>query len=782
MPRFKFEISYFSGMRINSILVLLFLFNFNSCKKNQEDLSSFDIHLIPKPHQMELGKGNFTINELTTLYCDSGFEIASHFLKEYLQNGAGLLLDSAKKEVASIQILKDSAQPKEGYILDISEKHIVIKASDAGGAFYGIQTLRQLLPASLEGINSMENQTFVLPQFTISDAPKFQYRGMHLDVGRHFFPKEFIKKYIASMALLKMNYFHWHLTEDQGWRIEILQYPNLTKHGAYREETLIGHYNNSPQQFDGKRYGGFYTQDDIKEIVVFAQKHNVTIIPEIEMPGHAQAAISAYPELGCTGKQISVATKWGVFENIYCPNEKTFTFLKNVVSEVIELFPGEYIHIGGDEAPKIQWEKCNHCQKLIKDLNLIDEHGLQSYFIKEMEAFLNSKGKKIIGWDEILEGGLAPNATVMSWRGMQGGIDAAKAHHNVIMTPTSHSYFDYYQSENKGEPLAIGGFLPLKKVYSLNPVPEELGQEEAKYVLGAQGNLWTEYMPTSEQVEYMAFPRMLAMSEVVWSGPSEEIEQDYPDFLSRLEPFLKRLDALNINYANHLYEIEGAVVKKNGGVYYKLSTLTEGKEIRYSVNTSEEKKYDSLIPITENAILKANLYKAGEKIGNRFLDTIQFHKGIKGTVSLNVEPNKAYAAGGKEALINGIMGSNSRYGDKEWLGFWGNDLEITIDFAEETEINKVTLRFYNAPGQWIYAPKEALLKVFLSDGRQPSILSKINAPEENKLVDVVLFLPDQLETNAKKFQLKIPNFGVIPDGLQGAGNKAWTFIDEIIIE
>jgi N-acetyl-beta-hexosaminidase len=517
--------------------------------------------------------------------------------------------------------------------------------------------------------------------------------------------------------------------------LEIKKYPKLMSHAAYREETLIGHYNETPQQFDGTRYGGYYTQEDITEIVAYAAKHNVTIIPEIEMPGHAQAAVSAYPELGCTGEQVPVATKWGVFEHIYCPNENTFTFLKDVLEEVILLFPGDYIHIGGDEAPKTQWKKCPHCQQLIKDLNLKDEHGLQSYFIKEIEAFINSKGKKIIGWDEILEGGLAPNATVMSWRGMQGGIEAAKQQHQVIMTPTSHAYFDYYQADHPDEPLAIGGFLPLKKVYSFNPIPKELNAEEAAFIWGAQGNIWTEYLKTESQVEYMAFPRMLAMSEVVWSGASKNLEVDYSEFLSRLEPFLERLDALKINYANHLYELEGTVIKKGGKVFYELTTPTEGKEIRYSVNDSAFTTYKAPIPLISNSNIKANVFKDSGKVGRDFSESIVYHKGITGRVSINVPPHSSYDTGGPEALINGIKGSDTRYGDKEWLGFWGDYVEIEIELDEPTQINTLSTRLFHAPGQWIYTPDHIAVRIIMQDKSVVSNKYKLVADDANNIID-----------------------------------------------
>jgi hexosaminidase len=766
-------------MRIYLFSLFIFLLIFGSCLESKNDFTKSDLHLIPKPQTLELKEGTFSIDKSTSIYHESGFEVASNFFQSFFMKGTGISLENTSKKNANIIIEKDNSLPKEGYSLNISEKTITIKASDASGAFYGVQTVRQLLPPELEGLNSLHRELFVLPQLLITDAPKFQYRGMHLDVGRHFFPKKFIKEYIANLALLKMNYFHWHLTEDQGWRIEIKKYPKLSTHAAYRDETLIGHYNETPQRFDGKQYGGFYSQEDIKEIVAFARTQNITVVPEIEMPGHAQAAVSAYPELGCTGEQIPVATSWGVFENIYCPNEATFTFLENVLDEVIELFPGEYIHIGGDEAPKRQWEDCNHCQKLIKDLNLKDEHGLQSYFIKRMEAYINKKGKKIIGWDEILEGGLAPNATVMSWRGTEGGIAAAKEKHDVIMTPTSDAYFDYYQAENADEPLAIGGFLPLKKVYGFNPIPEELNADETQYVLGAQGNVWTEYMQTEDKVEYMAYPRMLAMSEVVWSGASENIDSDYSDFLARLEPFMNRLSALDINYANHLYEIEGSVIKKEGAVFYELKTPTEGKEIYYTTNDSELIKYGGLVPISENTSISASVFKNGSKVGRAFDQTIQFHKGLKANISLDIEPHKAYSAGGKEALINGIEGNDSRYGDKEWLGFWGEDLEITVDFPKETEINMVTLRFYDANGQWIYSPKQVSITSKPIKGKSVSCMRVLKPKEGESIVEINLPF-DSIKTT--ELTISIPNYGIIPTGLQGAGNKAWTFIDEIIIE
>ncbi|KRP27899.1 MAG: beta-N-acetylhexosaminidase, partial [Cryomorphaceae bacterium BACL22 MAG-120619-bin32] len=647
---------------------------------------------------------------------------------------------------------------------------IEIGANSSKGAFYAVQSLIQLLPIESK-LTSISIQCL-----EIQDAPQFAYRGMHLDVARHFFSVNFIKKQLDLMALLKMNTFHWHLTEDQGWRIEIKKYPKLQEIAAFRNETLIGHYSDEAHQFDGKKYGGFYTQKEIKEIVTYASERQITVIPEIEMPGHSQAAIAAYPELSCTGNQLEVATKWGGFEDIYCTKKSTFQFLEDVIDEVAPLFPGKYIHIGGDEAPKSRWKNCAHCQNVIKKEGLKDEHELQSYFIKRMEKYINSKGKQIIGWDEILEGGLAPNATVMSWRGNVGAIEAAKQQHDVILTPNSHCYFDYYQSDNEDEPLAIGGFLPLEKVYDFNPIPEELTKEEAKFVLGAQGNVWTEYMSTPEKVEYMVFPRIIALAEVVWSAKEHK---NYDDFIRRLEFFNKRLDAKKVQYANHLHEVKGEFINKNEKVFYEFETITKGKDIRFTTDNSKpnsnSKMYEKLISIEKSQTLKAAVFnKKGIKLGSIFEQKINLHKAVGAKITLNVAPHKAYNAGGTQALINGISGNNKRFGDKEWLGFSGEDVEITIEFDKPTEVNAISTRFHNGNGQWIYAPKE--IKFDFDNEEKRTILLKKN---EELLVAVFEKFEQKV---VKKLKITIPNYGIIPDGKQGAGNNAWTFIDEIIIE
>lgn len=734
--------------------------------------------IIPIPNQLEINEGVFILNNQTTIKADPEFNLATQFITSFIEKGMGVRLTQQEELKSNNQLvfhLDTTLHNPEEYTLQIAKNNIEIKANSAKGAFYAVQTLRQLLPSSFENKTYTKSEV-AIQCIHIEDKPQFEYRGMHLDVGRHFFPVDFIKKYIDLLALLKMNTFHWHLTEDQGWRIEIKKYPKLNKIGSYRKETLIGHYNDQPHQFDNKHYGGYYTQEEVKEIVAYAGKLNITVIPEIEMPGHSQAALAAYPKLGCTGKPIEVATKWGVFENIYCSKDETFHFLEDVLEEVIALFPSQYIHIGGDEAPKTKWKSCENCQNRIKEEGLKDEHELQSYFITRMEKYLNSKGKQIIGWDEILEGGIAPNASIMSWRGTKGAIQAAKQHHKVIMTPTSNCYFDYYQSDNENEPLAIGGFLPLQKVYTFNPVPKELTKEEASYILGAQGNIWTEYIPTSELVEYMMMPRAIAMSEVVWSS---EKNKNYEHFVSRLEHFNVRLDHLGVNYANHLYEVQGRLNSSDTGHTYSLTTLTKDKTIRYSIDGTEptinSPIYLSPVSIDKTQTIKAQLFDSINKLGSLFKQHLNFHKAVGKEISLSVPPHKAYNAGGKEALINSIEGSESRFGDKEWLGFWGEDVEITIDLGEVIPINSINTRFFNSNGQWVYAPSSVYISF---DDSSKNTNFQLNSSTDQIVNCHFTFK----ETKTRFIKLTVKKYGIIPDGLQGAGNEAWTFIDELIVK
>lgn len=513
------------------------------------------INIIPKPSAVTIKSSSRILGSDIAIVANSADEknvasmlqdflktknVESHVIQTPVSNSTDQII---------LATVKNTTPGKEGYKLSIDTENIKIEANDGAGLFYGVQSLFQLFPPTGKA---------ELPFINIVDQPRFSWRGLHLDVGRHFFPVSFIKKYIDVMSHYKLNTFHWHLTEDQGWRIEIKKYPELQTVAAFRKETVIGRASsrtrNEPHKFDGVRHGGFYTQEEVKEVVAYAAQRYVTVVPEIEMPGHALAALTAYPYLGCTGGPYEVATTWGVFDDVFCAGkETTFQFLQDVIDEITPLFPGKYIHIGGDECPKTKWEKCPYCNERMKTEKLKDTHALQSYFIQRMEKYINSKGKQIIGWDEILEGGLAPNATVMSWRGEEGGIAAAQQHHDVVMTPSKWLYLDYYQDTSKAEPLAIGGYVPVSKIYSYEPVSSQLKADERNYILGTQANVWTEYMTTENQVEYMVYPRAIALAEVAWSSREG---RNYDDFIKRLKSHQKLLDAWRVNYAKHIFEPE----------------------------------------------------------------------------------------------------------------------------------------------------------------------------------------------------------------------------------
>jgi hexosaminidase len=514
------------------------------------------VSVIPRPVTLTRTAVSFELTPGTAIVTDrSTYDIGIQ-LADWLQPATGYRLAVVGAAGTGGQVVSIRLDPtltrlgEEGYRLTVTRSRINIRAFRPAGAFYGVQTLRQLLPPDVFRAAPVTGVAWTVPGVEIEDAPRFPWRGAHLDVSRSFMPKEFVKKYIDLLAIHKLNRFHWHLTDDQGWRIEIKKYPRLTSVGGWRRQTLVGiqrSYADTTQWvFDGRPHGGFYTQDDIREVVAYAKARFITVVPEIEMPGHAQAAIAAYPELGNTGQPLEVLTRFGINPNIFNAEDATIRFLQDVLTEVLELFPGKYIHIGGDEAIKDQWQASPRIQARIRELGVKDEHELQSWFIRQMDAFLTARGRALVGWDEILEGGLAPNATVMSWRGMEGGIAAASSGHDVVMTPTSHTYFDYYQSQDMTkEPPAIGGFLPLDSVYAFEPVPAALTPEQAAHILGTQGQIWTEYQRNPKNVEYMVFPRLLALAEVAWT-PREL--KNLADFRARLAQHAVRLAVLDVNY------------------------------------------------------------------------------------------------------------------------------------------------------------------------------------------------------------------------------------------
>ena len=751
------------------ILTLLLLFSVIS-------IAQQTLNLIPKPQNIEYHSDSFILNSKTVIQADkNSFE--AKYLQQIIEQQLGLNLEittssKAKSKIIFVtKIIEEKKSFKEWYNLSISKNEVVIKATEDHGIFYAIQTLIQLLPLE----KSLEIK---IPCLSITDQPKFQWRGMHLDVSRHFFPKDFIKKYIDYLAMYKMNTFHWHLTDDQGWRIEIKKYPKLTEVGAWRNGSMVGHY--TDQTFDDIRYGGFYTQDEIKEIVAYAKERHITIVPEIEMPGHALAALASYPEFSCTGGPFEVGKTWGVLEDVFCPKDETFTFLENVLSEVIDLFPSEYIHIGGDESPKVRWKSCPHCQKRIKEEHLKDEHELQSYFIQRIEKFVNSKGRKIIGWDEILEGGLAPNAAVMSWRGTEGGIAAAKQKHFVVMSPGSHCYFDHYQGEPKNEPIAFGGYTNVEKVYSFNPIPKELSAEESKYILGAQANLWTEYINTPEQVEYMVFPRIAALSEVLW-GTSDPNNYNYKEFEKRLIKHFEMYEKKEINYSKAIFEVTSKVQPAENGVAFELKSVNPNG-IKYTTDGSEPNansiSYEKPIIVTKNQTIKATYFENGKAKSATIEQPFFITKSTGKKIELVHQPHENYGIGGSFTLVDGMKGNTSKFG-RDWLGFWGKDMNATINLGKTETISKISINILSSEGSWIYYPKSIVISVS-NDGENYYSITIVSSKEiyENKGKIVVEFDKQSVQF----IKVIAENNGIIADGKPGAGSNSWLFVDEISVE
>lgn len=735
-------------------------------------LAQNKLNLIPYPQKIEFSQGEFILPEKIILDENLSKSEREYYSKYF---GKFFTLTYGKKE--KMQLISalfspsvvplSEEQKKEKYAIEISSANIVIRSYTDQGHFLALQTLIQIF--------EQYKDSKKIPAMKIEDQPKFAWRGMHLDVCRHFFTVDEVKQYIDYLAMYKLNTFHWHLTDDQGWRIEIKKYPKLTQIGSKRKESMIGAY--ADNTFDGKPYGPyFYTQDQIKEVVKYAQEKHITVVPEIEMPGHALAALSAYPELACTKGPFEAATKWGVFDDVFCPKDETFTFLENVLDEVIQLFPSQYIHIGGDECPKIRWKECAHCQELIKKNNLKDEHGLQSYFIQRIEKYVNSKGRKIIGWDEILEGGLAPNAAVMSWTGVNGGIEAAKSKHFAVMTPGAYCYFDHYQGDPQSEPDAFGGFTPLDKVYSYNPIPSELTTEQGKYIMGVQANLWTEYIDNFKQVQYMIFPRLMALSEVGWGTSDPE---NYKNFENRVISQFKVLDKMGVNYAKSIYNISGKVVPAGTGITYELSTSQNSSGIRYTTDgadpTINSKTYQGAIPVPASMTIKSAYFENGQLKSSITSQQFTISKTTGKKINLENQPSENYSFGGAATLVDGIIG-NSRQLGKTWLGFNGKDVVATIDFGQKTDFSQVYFNTLENKGSWIHLAKSA--KIFTSeDNKNFKLIKEIGKEEiQNAKGKMLLNVGKQ---NSRYFKIAIENAGIIPAGNPGADSKAWLFVDEI---
>lgn len=694
------------------LLVLLYLLPLFLFSQEQ------DIDIVPRPSKIMVQDGEFPLGQIIDLYYTEEFASNTELLREVpgLQIGNSEQIKKLKKQHnQGLRLLKaeefDHVDPN-GYLLEIDEKGILLKAHSAKAMLPGIYSLVQL---------SYLNDLKFLPYVKIEDKPRFSYRGMHLDVSRNFMPFNFLKKYIDLLALYKFNYFHWHLTDGAGWRLEIKQYPELTQKAAWRTHMLWKDWWNNGRQYvdqgSPNASGGYYTQDQARELVAYAEKRGITIIPEIEMPGHSEEVLAVYPELSCTGKPYT--------QGEFClGNEKTYQFLKNVLDEVLAIFPSQYIHIGGDEADKSHWKNCSKCQALMQKDSLKSEDELQSYAIKQMDEYLQSKGRKLIGWDEILQGGLSDGATVMSWRGEEGGIQAANAGHDVIMTPGGYLYFDGYQTDPRTQPEAIGGYLPLEKVYSYNPIPEELPEDKRKHILGAQANIWTEYIPNAQQVEYMAFPRALALSEVVWT---DQENRSWKDFQKRLQQQYKILQKLEVNYYRPSYNVINKVEFDSAQIKNTVSLSSEQfiPNIKYTIDGSEPNGgstvYNLPIELSKSAVIKAASFIDSTRVSPIETIELDLHKAIGKEVKYNI-PWEGYPAQEKRTLTNGIKGTLS-YQDGQWQGFT-NGIDIVVDFERREEIKSVALNFMQIPGPGVYFPGE--FTVLVSDnGKSYRELGKI---------------------------------------------------------
>ena len=654
---------------------------------------------------------------------------------------------------------------KNSYTLDIQPGEIHIYYDSEAAAFMAFQSLLQLS-------HKNENQEIILPLSHVYDYPDFSWRGLHLDCSRHFFTPDEIKGFLTTMAHYKFNKFHWHLTDDQGWRVEIEKHPKLTEIGAYRDSTKIGHFNEFEKGYKKERYGGFYTKKEIKEIVAYAAQLHIEVIPEIEMPGHARAALAAYPKLGCSKEELPVASTWGIFNEVFCSKQKSIKFLKDVIDEVAPLFPSKYFHIGGDEAPSTQRENCKHCQKTIKKHHLHNEHEVQGYILKEINTHLQKHNKTLLGWDEIIESGLPDDCAVMSWRGMQGGINAAKNKHQVVMSPTTYCYFDYYQSDNPNEPLAIGGYLPLEKVYRFSPIPEELDTTYHKYILGGQANLWTEYIPNFNQLMYMTYPRAFALSEKLWNRNAPS----YNEFLKKIIDYhLPYLEKQNINYSKAIADANFVLSSpKMGSLDIKvesenplLPTITNFR----NVSTSSKTNFKLTLPEhkIEDTVYLSSFAEGMEDRQKEMKVYLSQSTGCK--IDSFTPPHPKFNNGGSFTLVNGVYGRRPWNGS-DWLGYSGDTITIVFDLEQEREVYNLQLSCLNAEGSWIYLPE----KIRILGSNDNEKFETINSPKVNEEITNVL-----LYKSYRYIKLVVIPKDKIPAGNEGAGQNPWTFIDEIKI-
>jgi hexosaminidase len=758
--------------------------------------------IIPIPYQVEISKGNFKISENTKLLVnasgDEAEEVAEYFaqkLERFLGSSFDIKAESGDQPGNSILFHIDESLNedlgKEGYKLSVEKRRIAITAGKPAGLFYATQTILQLLPAEIYATSQKEDKPELrIPCMNITDKPSFPWRGMHLDVSRHFFPVEFVKKYIDLIALHKMNVFHWHLTDDNGWRIEIEQYPKLTEVAAWRADRTGIPWTERKQQQPGEAatYGGFYTKEEIREIVEYARQRYVTIVPEIEMPGHSSEVFAAYPEYSCKGEKLTVQTgSYWPNSDIFCAgNEGTFVFLENVLKEIMELFPSEHIHIGGDEADKSNWKTCPKCQARIKQKQLSGVEELQSYFFGRIESFIIANNRKMIGWDEIMEGGYSKRATIMSWQGFENGMKAMENGNSVIMCPTSHCYFDYYQADPDFQPKAAGGVTTLKKVYSFRQSLELAAKDNRDLLLGSQGNLWTEHVDNPEHAEYMVLPRMTALAEVLWS-PADSLSWDF--FKKRLEKQFSRFDHMGVNYFTGSAKVEVTALFNEDERPYSLALNTEqpGCSIYYTLDGSRPDKssfeYIKPIRISHDVLLKAIAYKDGSWLERVNEYEIVFHNVLGGDISYLTEFSPRYPGNGPNTLNDGIKASLN-FNDGLWQGFYGNNMDVIIDIGENSGFKSIIASFLLDQRRYIFIPE--VVNVYLSE--DGSSFQKFTELKHKIPLNSDLPLINDFSISLKKpigvryIRIEAVNIGSCPDWHPGKGEKAWLFADEIRIE
>lgn len=750
------------------------------------------INVVPYPNEVQIKSGEFCVAGADVKYDATADERTKALIEAFAQQLS--LVTGAESAVSEdngeIAFILDAEMPHEAYTLNVTKNGVEVKASGLNGFNYAIQTIKQMLPVEVFGKVAAADKEWTLPCVKINDAPRFGYRGLHMDVSRHFFDMDEVKRYLDIMEVHKLNTLHWHITDDQGWRLEIKKYPRLTEVGAVRKQTLVGHLFDS-EVYDGTPYGEgcYFTQDQVREILDYAAGKGITVIPEIDLPGHMLAALAAYPELGCTGGPYDVWGKWGVADDVLCVGkEKTMQFLEDVLTEVCELFPAEYVHIGGDECPKVRWEKCPHCQAKIAELGLKDddrfqaEHYLQGYVTSRMEEFLASKGKKLIGWDEILEGELAPNATVMSWRGVAGGLQAVRMGHDAIMTPNTFFYLDYYQSLDKeNEPLAIGGYLPVEKCYSYEPTVEGMTEEEKAHILGVQANLWTEYIATPDHLHYMLLPRLAALAEVQWCQPEVK---SWERFLDSADEFCGIYDIMGYKYGDHLFDTRG-VCETGDGVSVVLEAQGE-TPIRYTLDGSEptvdSPLYTEPVKITESCTLKARSERGGQMSGRTFEKSFTAHKAMGRPVEIITATHPNYTFNCPDLLTDGLVGEGP-YNSGDFAGWYNQPFEVVADMGGE-EYSEVTLSTIVFKYDWIMNPTSFTI-LTSEDGENFTEVAHMDIEcvgqmdDANGCQDYTLTFG---QTSAKYLKVIAGCCTSLPEWHPGAGHPAFLFVDEVIVK